>query len=299
MEGRKVTHPDGEIAAIAARQHGVVSIGQLRRLGLTEKTIRGRVTIGRLHRVHRGVYAVGHTRLSVEGRCMGAVLAAGRGPHGNSGTVFAVWRAAVSHRSAALLWGMLRDEPGPCDVIVGRNAGKAKRTGIRIHRSLSLSAADVTLRDGIPVTKPARTIADLRLAVAARFPGAPSPRELRRAIRQANVLGLPLDGGDAKDRTRGDLEGAFLALCRRNRLPRPEVNVRVGPHLVDFLWRERLLAVETDHYLHHRGRQAFQDDRGRDLDLKRRGFEVIRLSERQLDDDPDLVAEVLRGALAG
>lgn len=113
------------------------------------------------------------------------------------------------------------------------------------------------------------------------------------------MLGLPLDEGDAKDRTRGDLEEEFLALCRRHRLPRPEVNVRVGPHLVDFLWRERGLAVETDHYLHHRGRQAFQDDRGRDLDLKRRGLEVIRLAERQIDDESDIVAAVLREALSG
>jgi len=137
------------------------------------------------------------------------------------------------------------------------------------------------------------------ISVAARLPGAPSARELRRAIRQANVLGFPLDEWDAKDRTRGDLEEAFLALCRRHRLPRPEVNVRIGPHLVDFLWRERGLAVETDHYLHHRGRQAFQEDRGRDLDLRRRGLEVIRLSERQIDEEPDLVAAVLRRALAG
>jgi very-short-patch-repair endonuclease len=192
---------------------------------------------------------------------------------------------------------MLREDAGPRDVIVEGDAGKTRRAGIRIHRSLSLNAKEVTLRNGVPITTPARTIADLRLAVAARFPGAPLPRELRRAIRQANVLGLPIDEGDSEDRTRGDLERAFLRLCRRYRLPQPEVNVRIGPHLVDFFWRERGVAVETDHYLHHRGRQAFQDDRGRDLDLKRRGFDVVRLAERQIEKEADQVAAVLRTAL--
>jgi len=147
----------------------------------------------------------------------------------------------------------------------------------------------MTRRHGIPVTKPAQTIADLRGCVVGR--------ELRRAIRQANVLGLPIGDEAGRDRTRSDLERDFLRLCRRFRLPRPEVNVRIGPHLVDFLWVERHLVVETDGYRYHRGRQAFDDDRARDLDLRARGFEVLRLSETQIDDEPDRVAEVLRGAL--
>jgi len=146
----------------------------------------------------------------------------------------------------------------------------------------------VTLRGGIPITTPARTIADLRRA---------GSQDLRRAVREANVLGLPIGERDAKERSRGDLEDAFLRLCRRHRLPWPEVNVRVGPHLIDFLWRANGLAVETDHYRHHRGRQAFRDDRGRDLELSSRGFEVLRLSERQVDEEPARVAEVLRARL--
>jgi len=118
-------------------------------------------------------------------------------------------------------------------------------------------------------------------------------------IRQANVLGLPLEEADARDRTRSDLETAFLLLCRRSRLPRPEVNVRVGPFLVDFLWREARLVAETDSYLYHRGRAAFQDDRARDLELMRIGFRVLRLSERQVVEDPRRVAETLAAALSG
>jgi very-short-patch-repair endonuclease len=136
----------------------------------------------------------------------------------------------------------------------------------------------------------------LRNAVSAGARGGVSARELRKAIRQANVIGLPIDD-DAVDRTRGDLEAAFLAICGRHRVPRPEVNVRVGPFLVDFLWREGRLAVETDDYRHHRGRAAFQDDRARELELMRLGYGVLRLSEAQIDEAPKEVAEVLSAEL--
>lgn len=146
------------------------------------------------------------------------------------------------------------------------------------------------------MTTPARTIADLRGAGSEGRSWAFSPRELRKAIRQAGVLGLPI-GDEGDDRTRSDLERAFLLLCRRHRLPRPEVNVRVGPYLVDFLWRERRVVVETDSYLYHRGKVAFQDDRARDLDLKRRGFEALRFSEREVNEQPEMTAEMVATAL--
>jgi very-short-patch-repair endonuclease len=166
-----------------------------------------------------------------------------------------------------------------------------------VHRSRSLAAVDVTLRRGIPTTTPARTAADLRTAISLGRPGAISDRELRKAIRQANVLDLQLGPRDAKVRTRSDLEADFLRLCRRYRLPPPEVNVRIGPYLVDFAWREKRLVVETDSYLYHRGEVAFQDDHARDLELMRRGFEVLRLSELQLEKEPAWVAEILAARL--
>lgn len=97
---------------------------------------------------------------------------------------------------------------------------------------------------------------------------------------------------------RGDLESDFMALCRRRRLPLPEVNVRIGAYLADFLWREQRLVIETDHYVHHRGRAAFQDDRARDLELRRLGYEVLHLSEKQVNEEPDRAAEVISRALA-
>jgi very-short-patch-repair endonuclease len=212
----------------------------------------------------------------MHGRLMAAALACGED-------------AAVSHRSAAVLWELLKGNHASIDISVPSEAGRGKHRDIRIHRCRSLKPALITRRHGIPVTTPARTIADLhRIAPES---------DVRRAIRQADVLGLPLGEEIRHDRTRSDLERDFLLICSRHRLPAPEVNVRIGAFLIDFLWRDRRLVVETDGYGYHRGRRAFQDDRARDLELRSLGFEVIRLSEEQVSAE-GRVAEVLREVLA-
>ncbi len=296
MDG-KVARSDARVAKIGAKQHGVISVDQLRRCGISEDAIRSRVGAGRLHRVFRGAYAVGHPAPSLEGRLLAAVLAVGRGPHLDRRTILGYWGAAVSHRGAAFLWGLLPAAGGPCDVIVAGYGGRARRDGIRVHRSDSLAPAEVTLRRRIPITNPTRTIADLREAISRGRLGAIKPWELRKAIRQANVLDLPIKEEDRKDRTRSDLERDFLRLCRLHRLPRPEINVPIGPYLVDFLWKEEWLVVETDSYRYHRGEVAFQDDRARDLDLMRLGYGVVRLSEVQIDETPKDVAGVIGAEL--
>ena len=144
-------------------------------------------------------------------------------------------------------------------------------------------------RYGIPVTSPARTLQDLRNAV----PG----REFRHAVRQADVLGLPTGPEIVPDRTRSELERRFLWLCSRHHLPKPAVNTHIGELTVDFCWIEQRLIVETDGYQYHRGRAAFEDDRARDLQLRALGYEVLRLSYRQVFDDSAQVAAVLSAAL--
>jgi very-short-patch-repair endonuclease len=264
------------MAQLARRQHGVVSAGQLRGLGLTKNAVARRVQAGRLHTIHRGVYAVGHVSPSRKRAWMAAVLASGEA-------------AVLSHRSAAVLWGLLAKDREIVDISVPGNSGKGQRKGIRLHRSRTLTSHLVTHRNGIPVTKPQRTIADLRRTAPAW--------EVRRAARQAAVLGLPMGKDVETDRTRSDLESDFLGLCRRHQLPEPEVNVRLDRFLVDFLWRDRHLIVETDGFKYHRGRTAFLDDRDRDLRLRALGFEVVRLSERQVNSEPEHLARVLGGLL--
>jgi very-short-patch-repair endonuclease len=169
-------------------------------------------------------------------------------------------------------------------------SGEAKsRRGIRVHRSRTLDASQAPRRLGIPVTTPSRTLADLRRTLPkARFAA---------ALRQAEFLGLPIEGRLEPDRTRSELEARFLGICRRHRLARPEVNRRIGPFTVDFVWPERRLIVEVDGFRAHGGRAAFEDDRARDVALRLRGFEVVRFTWRQLEDDPGQLADGLRALL--
>jgi hypothetical protein len=230
----------------------------------------------RLHRVHRGVYALGHTGLSFEGRWMAAVLALGS-------------EAVLSHRSAAMLWRMLEPGDGLVHVTLRGDNGRKRRRGIVIHRSSILSADATTVRTGIPVTNPNRTLADLRR-------GAPRG-EYRRALRQAEFHRYPTAGLPEADGARSGLESSFIAFCRRRRLPLPEPNVKVGPYTADFLWKPQRVIAETDAFRTHGGPVAFEEDRARDLWLKARGFTVVRVTDRQLASDPAGVAASLRAIL--
>jgi very-short-patch-repair endonuclease len=263
------------IAAVAGRQHGVITVAQLHRCGLGPSGIRDWLRAGRLHRIHRGVYAVGHLGLSIEGEWLAAVLACGE-------------TAALSHVSAGMLWRMLEPRRANVHVTVTSKGGRARRDGVRIHRAPTLLPSQATRRLNIPVTKPARTLDDLRRT---------SPRVYRRALRQAEYLRLRIGDVAEADGTRSGLERRFLAFCRRHRLPTPETNVRLGPYTVDFLWPLERVVVETDSYRTHGGTAAFEEDRERDMWLKARGYEVVRVTDRRLDADPAGVATDLRAIL--
>src|SRR3954452_22552385 len=159
---------DGAIASLGARQHGVVSRGQLRELGLADSAIVYRIASGRLHRVHRGVFAVGHRLLTARGRWSAAVLACGPG-------------AVLSHASAAALWEMRPSAAVYVDVTI-RRTGRRTRQGIRIHRPRTLPPSEVTTREGIPVTTAARTILDMAALLG--------PTRLNRLLDQAEILEL-------------------------------------------------------------------------------------------------------------
>lgn len=209
---------------------------------------------------------------------MAAVLACGSG-------------AALSHRAGAALLGLLPPAPGPIDVTIPGSGGRPQRKGIRIHRSRNLTRAQITRRRGIPVTAPARTIADLRRVL----PG----EQVRQAVRQCEVLGLPTGLESIVDHTRSELEHRFLAICRRHRLPMPKVNVPIGSYVVDFLWPNHALIAETDGYRFHRGALAFEQDRARDVELRMLGYDVVRFTFRQVAEDQARVAAALRTLLSG
>jgi predicted transcriptional regulator of viral defense system len=217
--------PDRHIARLADRQHGVVGRRQLEALGLTPSMLAVRLDARRLIRLHRGVYAVGHRRLTRQGEWLAAVLAAGPG-------------AVLSHHSAAALHG-LRDERSR-RVDVSTTAKRATTNWIELHGRRTLAAEDVTSRQRIPVTTVSRTLIDLAEVLG--------PRQLARAVNEADVLrALDLGAIDAVlERLRGrrgrgpaalraaldahagptllrsELEHRFKELLASHSLPRPE-----------------------------------------------------------------------------
>ena len=226
--------------------------------------------------------------------------------------------AVLSHRSVAALWGVRPTNRSKIDVSLPSSAVRPK-AGIDVHRSVTLTPADVTAVDCIPCTTLARTLLDLADVV--------NPRSVERAIEQAEVLRLfdltaveevlsragprrgagvlrsVLAGLEEPALTVNDLEEEFLTLCRTVSLPSPEVNVWMdideGPAIkADFLWRRHGLVIETDGYASHGTRQAFEGDRLRDQRLRLAGYETVRFTWRQIADDPDRVAATVGAMLA-
>jgi predicted transcriptional regulator of viral defense system len=298
-------HPEAAIAELAERQHGVVTLPQLQLVGLSRSAVSRRAAVGRLHRIHRGVYAVGRPRLEVHGRWMAAVLACGP-------------LALLSHRSAAALWGLRRDERPGTDVCVP-GPRTHSRTGVQQHCSLTLTERDLTNVDGIPCTTVARTLVDLGDVV--------SRRGVERAVDQAQVLRVfdlraieealqragPRRGAGTlravladyagPTLTRSELEERFLAICSNASLPSPVVNAWVSlddgtAYQADFLWREHKLIVETDGRNVHTTRKAFEHDRLRDQRLTLAGYTVVRFTWRQITREPRRVAGALASLLA-
>jgi very-short-patch-repair endonuclease len=294
--GQQVTTVPFErrLAALARRQQAMVSHVQLKELGLGASGIAKRARSGRLSRMYRGVYHAGHGPPTRKGRFMAAVLACGDG-------------AVLSHRSAAVLWGLMHGGPEHPEVTVPRNGGRG-HAGIAVHRS-PLPASDKTTHEGIPVTTVARTLIDLADVV--------SRRSLERAFDRAEYQRLDFSGlrvisqrrgasllaavmaehEAGTTMTRSALEEGMLALCREAALPLPEVNRHVEENEVDFVWRERAAIVETDGWRAHGTRRAFERDRVRDAELTVAGWRVLRITHARLEREPEAVANQLRRLL--
>jgi very-short-patch-repair endonuclease len=293
---------DWVIAAIAERQYGVVSRAQLLAAGIGTGAIATRIARHRLHPLHRCVYAVGHTALPPLAREMAAVLACWPG-------------AVVSHRSAgSAIWQLLEALDDVIDLTVSRRSPR-RRPGLRVHRSRRLAPEDVAVVRGIPVTSPARTLADLAEDASDRdleraFDEATTRRLVTTASISAAVVRLNGRHGTGRLRalqqrdtepafTRSEAEERLLALIRKADLPAPEVNALVARHTVDFLWRERRLIVEVDGYHFHSTRSAFERDRVRDAELIAAGFRVVRITWRQLAEEQLVVVARLAAVLFG
>jgi hypothetical protein len=293
---------DARIAALAEAQHGVVERSQLEAIGLQESAIDRRVRAGRLHRVHAGVFAVGRPSLTRQGRWMAAVLGIGHG-------------AVLSHRSAAVLWGLRGPGSGLIHVTL---AGKSRHLdGVKRHSSRRLPADEITVCEGIPVTSVPRTTFDLaaggdvdlvanlirqserrpelfdRLALpdlVARYPRRRGRRTLQLALDRVeeDPAGLP----------ESPLEEVFLPFLRAHGLPIPLLNewIDLGDrrYRFDCRWPGTREIVELDGWESHGTRTAFREDRERERRLRVAGYGLTRLTWNQLRDEPSEIAADLR-----
>jgi hypothetical protein len=281
-----------DLADLAERQHGVVSLQQLECLGYSRDVVSYASRSGRLHRLHRGVYAVGHRSLTWHSRCLAAVLACGT-------------NAVASHTSAAWLWGLLRNRPGTFHVTTPTR--RHAKDGIRPHFS-RLADEDHASRDEVPVTALPRTFLDLAASISAT--------RLDRTIERAEELRIfDLSAVDAllwrvgshpgagrlrhalaiyRDEpafTRSGLERRFLRLVKNADLPAPSMNFNEGGYELDAYWQPERFAVELDVYETHGSRAAFERDRLRQEELKLIGVEMIRVTGPRLDREPQVVIE--------
>ena len=291
---------EATVRALAASQHWVLPRWQLLALGFGKRAIEHRLATGRLHRLHRGVYAYGRADVSRRGMFLAAVLACGDG-------------AVLSHRSAGVLWAICAAPGRPVHVSSTRRAGHADPL-IALHRTRLLASGDRALRDRIPVTSLHRTLVDLA--------GILDADELRDAFEEAdrqNLLQLAAVAG-ACERSRGRrgvgalralvaealapelkrsvFEDRFMHFCRRFDLPLPAMNAPVLGFTVDALWAKRRVIVELDSWEHHgKTRAAFENDRARDAKLTLAGYRVYRLTWRRLEREPQVVATELLSLL--
>jgi very-short-patch-repair endonuclease len=302
---RGVSPPDAAISRLAADQYGLVTRGQLLQIGLRPGAIDHRLLSGRLHRAHRGVYAVGHPLLTREAYWMAAVLAVG--PH-----------AVLSQCSAGAHLGLLHPAQNRIEVTSPRKV--RPRSGFTVHRA-ALPPDEITIERRIPVTTVPRTLLDLAVVLP--------KRQVERAIEEAERRRLddPLSLVDLVDLverypgrrgtgvikaildesrigstfTRSELEERFLAFLETHSLRSPELNVPIevnGSWIeADCVWRRQRVIVELDGHASHGTAGAFERDRARDRALLAAGWRVARVTWRQLDRDGARLATDLRSLL--
>jgi very-short-patch-repair endonuclease len=286
---------------LAAEEWSVLSVPELLDCGLSLRQIQRRSTNGRLHRMHQGVYAVGHPGVPLEGIFLAAVKACGPG-------------AVLSHFSAAVLWGMLEWEERRRPEVTVLGEGSRGHEGIRVHRTGLLDPIDVRTHNGISVTSPARTLVDAAPLLAYRG--------LRRAVRRAQGMHLvshremvetitrlgPRRGSRNLRRivatgpapTRSELEDVVLDLIIRGCFTHPDVNrpLRLDGRRVipDFRWPAEHVVVEADGAAWHDSKVAREEDAERQALLEAHGDRVLRVTWEQAIVRPSQTLERIRAA---
>jgi very-short-patch-repair endonuclease len=293
--GRKVRTVEEKVAAIARRQHGVVTRAQLLGAGVSGREIDRRLEKGALLRVHRGVYRVGHRAPSIEARYMAAVLACGEG-------------ALLSGLAAAHLWGLTRGSAPPPEV----TAPTERRVkGVQTRRSKAELPG--TKCKGIPITTVPSTLVAIPSLLSSEDLGracheagvkyGTTPRQVEREqAKRPNAPGAKrlrsVLSGEQRI-TLSALERTFLRRLEEAGLPLPITNRAASGRRVDCRWPEHALTVELDSYRYHRSRHAWEQDRKREREARARGDEFVRYTHDDVIDTPERVLGELRVLLRG
>jgi hypothetical protein len=297
-------HPsDRWLARLAGRQFGVVTREQLSDLGFSRAQVRRRLELGRLHRVHHNVYAVGHARLTSQGLLLAAVLSVGP-------------RSFLSHRSAAAVWGLRAVNPYDIEVTLPGSGGRA-RGGLTVHRARTEPHPDEIRRRGdLRVSSVPRLLVELAVRE--------TPAELARLVTVAvQKRWLRLDARDGRaaleavlarherrpgiatlktvlaayrnDSSRSGLERAFdRLLAPHPEIPPPLTNIHLGPWEIDRYWPTRRLAVELDGRPYHIAVAAMEKDRVKDAWLLRHDITPLRFTDHRVEHEPHAILADLR-----
>lgn len=293
-----------EMSRLAGRQHGVVSRHQISRLGISRGRVEHLIRAGHLHRVFRGVYAVGHPAIGQRGWMRAATLACGKG-------------AVVSHRSAAALLGLLDRAPVVIDVIARGQRGRGI-DGILAHRGSGVSRTETGTVAGIPCTSPARTLVDYGGIIGLRSLRSAFERAAAKKLLDIEAVEAALGSGGRRGavslcalidewrgaapmakqaRLKSPLEAMVLPILAGRGIPAPRTNAPVdlidGRIEVDFLWAEQRFVVEADSRDFHGTEVAFERDRWRDRELLRVGFSTLRVTRLQAEAETEQVADTI------
>jgi very-short-patch-repair endonuclease len=293
---RVVRHgwPYREIAACAGEQRALITHRQLRELGVPKRTIVDAVNRCRLHPyLHRGVYSL------VEAKALPPLAAE------QAGVLACGPRALLSHLSALSLWDLADPYPGPVQLtVVGVDTGR-RRAGLQVHRTRSMPGAETRRRHGLPIVAPARALLDVAPLLSGRRLELALDSALTRRITSATAIRETLarhPGRSGAPRLRALLnpvrpssmtespgQERLLAMIRRAGLPAPETEQWIGRYRADLLWRGQRLVVEFDGWAWHGTRARFEADRARDNWLHNHGWRVVRVTGRQLHEQPERV----------
>lgn len=300
-DGTSHTPLDAAIAALAAIQHGVVALAQLIELGLSASAVRDRAARGALHPIYRGVYAVGHTKLTAKGRRMAAVLAYGR--------------ATISHMTAAAHLGLLSSSSGLIHVTT---SGRPKsRKGIRAHAGSTLLQRDVVLVDGIPTTNWARTLLDIAPYISRRALERAMDRSMTLELFDLHALEDVLGRADGRPgaqlirqvlaeheigttETRTDFEDVLFTIVDAAGIRRPvcDYPIEAGeeePITVDFAWISERVVVEFESWRFHSDPIAQARDLRRYRALTLAEWIVLPIPERDIASPGRVEADLRKG----